>query len=108
MSLFDALQQSGLIHRLGWGLVHSLWLGIVIAVALALLLRLLRGRSANMRYLACCGAMVALLAATIGAVSLVQSPARTPEVSAVVPMPEAAPAPSLPLPAPTVLAVPNV
>ena len=104
MNLIYALEQSGQIHRVGWGLVHSLWLGMAIAAVLAWALWCLRGRSANARYFACCGAMVVLLAATVGAMVLVEPPARaaaTPAVGATpvaVAMPAASPGPRVDAP----------
>ncbi len=47
---------------IGWTLFHSLWEGAIIALVLALALRLLRAASG--RYGAACGAMLLLLAAS--------------------------------------------
>jgi uncharacterized membrane protein YgcG len=41
-----------IVERLGWGLLHFLWEGAVIAVLLAVVLRVLRYRSPSSRYLA--------------------------------------------------------
>jgi hypothetical protein len=49
------------VERLGWMLVHSLWQLAVVAVLAAVLLRLMRNRSARMRY-AVAVAMLALIA----------------------------------------------
>lgn len=49
------------VERLGWMLVHSLWQLAIVAVLAAVLLRLLRNRSARMRY-AVAVAMLALMA----------------------------------------------
>ena len=49
------------VERLGWMLVHSLWQLAVVAALAAVLLRLLRNRSARMRY-AMAVAMLALMA----------------------------------------------
>jgi beta-lactamase regulating signal transducer with metallopeptidase domain len=49
------------VERLGWMLVHSLWQLAIVAVLAAVLLRLLRIRSARMRY-AVAVAMLALMA----------------------------------------------
>ncbi len=49
------------VERLGWMLVHSLWQLAILAVMAAVLLRLLRNRSARMRY-AVAVAMLALMA----------------------------------------------
>ncbi|MBL8819974.1 MAG: M56 family metallopeptidase [Planctomyces sp.] len=50
------------VERLGWMLVHSLWQLAIIAILAAVLLRLLRSRSAQMRY-AVSVAMLSLIAA---------------------------------------------
>jgi formylglycine-generating enzyme required for sulfatase activity/beta-lactamase regulating signal transducer with metallopeptidase domain len=59
MNTLHAFLLSPLVERLGWGLLHFLWEGAVIAALLAVALRILRNRSPNARYLA---AWVALLA----------------------------------------------
>ena len=51
MELFKALHDSLLVYRLGWTLVHILWLGTAVAMALAAALWLLRNRSSQARYL---------------------------------------------------------
>lgn len=51
-----------LVARLGWMLVHSLWQGATVAGVAALVLRALRSRSANARYLVGCAAMTAMIA----------------------------------------------
>jgi len=45
-------------RRLGWALVHFAWQGAAAALLLAAVLPLLRRRSANLRYLACCLALL--------------------------------------------------
>ncbi len=51
MNLLEALWGSPLIHRFGCGLLHFLWQGLLIAMIVAVALRILRGRSAGARYL---------------------------------------------------------
>ena len=46
-----------MVQRLGWTLVHTLWQGVAIAAALAVVLRLLRAAPASVRYAASCAAM---------------------------------------------------
>jgi len=46
------------VHRLGWTLVHSVWQVALVSCALACLLALMRGRSANTRYLIAYPALV--------------------------------------------------
>ncbi len=47
-------------ERLGWALLHSLWQGAIIAVALVILLSLLRRSSAALRHAVCLVALLAL------------------------------------------------
>jgi len=61
---------SFLLHPLaaavGWMLLHFLWQGLVAALATALLLRLLRGHSAQARHLAACaGLLICLIMPTV-------------------------------------------
>ncbi|AHJ98810.1 M56 family metallopeptidase [Hymenobacter swuensis] len=50
MNWLEQLLPSALVRALGWTLVHSLWQGAVVALALAGLLLLLRQHSAEVRY----------------------------------------------------------
>jgi hypothetical protein len=52
-----------IITRLGWAVVHSLWEGVAIGIALALVLMVLRRGSAASRHAACLLAMIAMIAA---------------------------------------------
>ena len=47
-----------LIHAIGWSLLHFLWEGAIIALLLASALSLLGNRSAQLRYMAACCALV--------------------------------------------------
>lgn len=58
MSAIQGLLSAPLTDRIGWALVHFLWQGAVLAIVLGTLLWLLRHRSANLRYLASCGALI--------------------------------------------------
>ena len=60
MTLLSRLVQSTAANALGWTLVHSLWEGALIALALAALLSAVR--SPRLRYAAACVAMLSLLA----------------------------------------------
>lgn len=66
------------VESLGWMLIHSLWLVAVITGVAGLILRLLRQRSANLRYIVGCVALLLSLAAM--PVSLVYLIASAPEV----------------------------
>ncbi len=53
---------SGAVSQsLGWALLHLLWQGTLVAVALAVALRVLDRRAASVRYLLSCGALALLL-----------------------------------------------
>jgi GWxTD domain-containing protein len=60
LSAMDALVRSASAKALGWTLLHSLWEGAVIALALAIVLGI--ARSSRVRYAAACLAMLGLLA----------------------------------------------
>lgn len=62
MSRFFDLPTHPLVEKLGWGLVHFLWQGTVIAVLLSLALWMLRRCSANVRYLTALTALLILVA----------------------------------------------
>ena len=51
------LQNTHLIEIAGWTLLHSLWQGAVVAFALFVALRAMKGATANARYLTACLAM---------------------------------------------------
>ncbi|NNB97732.1 M56 family metallopeptidase [Corallococcus exiguus] len=50
------------LEAVGWALVHLVWQGALVAVALALALRWVGRRSANLRYALACGALGIMLA----------------------------------------------
>src|SRR5581483_2041151 len=50
-----------LTERVAWTLLHFLWQGALVALALAAVRTLLRRKSANTRYLASCVAMLLML-----------------------------------------------
>jgi uncharacterized protein (TIGR03435 family) len=58
----------------GWALVHFVWQGAGVALLAALLLRMCRHRSASVRYLIACGAMVAMLVSVAITGVLTQGP----------------------------------
>ena len=63
-----------LVHRLGWGLVHFLWQGAAVGMLLAAGMFVLRRRSANVRYLVGCLALLAMAASPIVTAALVSAP----------------------------------
>ncbi len=61
MTLFSTCADSPIVRQCGWALIHSLWQGFLLMGLLAAALRLLRGRSANVRYVLACVGLVALV-----------------------------------------------
>jgi bla regulator protein blaR1 len=61
MSAIDTMLGSPLAQAIGWALVHLVWQGVVVAGILAAALALLQKKSAHVRYLASCAAMLVLL-----------------------------------------------
>lgn len=85
-------------QRVGWALLHLVWQGAIVAVTLAGAVRLLRRRSANVRYVAACCALgaLALLPVLTGLLAPVQPTDQVPvvvEAFAPEPEPVIAPAP---------------
>ena len=62
MRTIEALMGSSAVHRIGWALLHSLWLSTGVALVLAVVLRRLRRAPAESRYLAACIALVMMVA----------------------------------------------
>ena len=60
MSAIDQLLGGAVLQRFGWALVHFVWEAAVVVLLAAAVLRLLRSRSANARYVVACGAMLVL------------------------------------------------
>ncbi len=50
------------LHLMGWVLVHSLWIGVLVAGALSVAFGVLRRRASAVRYGMACGALVVLVA----------------------------------------------
>ena len=57
--------ESGLVHQVGWTLIHFLWEGSILAGLLALLLWATKGRSPRLRYGLACFVLMAMLVAPI-------------------------------------------
>ncbi|HEY2584238.1 MAG TPA: carboxypeptidase regulatory-like domain-containing protein [Tepidisphaeraceae bacterium] len=65
MTVLQPMLESPQTQRLGWTLLHSLWEGAAVAVALMLVLWLMRGAAAGARYAVSCAAMLAAFAIPI-------------------------------------------
>ena len=63
MSTLENIISQQVIQKLGWTLIHFLWQGTVIALLLAILLKLLHKSTPNLRYIVACSVLgiVALL-----------------------------------------------
>lgn len=53
-SAFAAFPQNPLVEAIGWALIHSLWIVVLMALMLYLLLRLTRKKSPQLRYAISC------------------------------------------------------
>ena len=62
-----------LVEHVGWVLLHFLWQGAVIALALGVLLALTREAQARLRYVFSCSALVLMLGATLATGALMRS-----------------------------------
>ena len=54
MAALEQILTPQTIERVGWTLIHSLWETVAIALLLLVVLRILKRRSANARYLGAC------------------------------------------------------
>jgi beta-lactamase regulating signal transducer with metallopeptidase domain len=82
MNLLETLMSMSIVEALGWALIHFVWQGALIAVVAALVLHLLRRRSANTRYLVGCGAMALMIVAPIATMIAMWPGAAAPAVAA--------------------------
>jgi len=58
MEFLENILSQGLVQRLSWTLVHFVWQAGMVALLLAILLKLLRKSSAKLRYIVACLALV--------------------------------------------------
>ncbi|MHC4672798.1 MAG: M56 family metallopeptidase [Planctomycetota bacterium] len=124
MGVLASVFSEAIIVRLGWVLLHFIWQGAALAVLLALLMLLLRNRSANSRYLLGCLGLILMIAlpaityvvipipdlpapAITAEISEVSSDLKLPPVSIPIALLDREPVPALPGPsvsAPTITA----
>ena len=88
MEWITAICRSDAAYRLGWALIHTLWLGTALAATFAVAMAVLRRRSANTRYLLSCIALLVLAAVPVAAFVMTPTPGAAGEW--VVPGPVAA------------------
>jgi beta-lactamase regulating signal transducer with metallopeptidase domain len=67
MNRLDGLRSLPWIDAIGWALLHSLWQGAAVALALGFVLGALRRARPQVRYLAACAAMILLIALPVSA-----------------------------------------
>ena len=65
--------QIGPAETLGWTLIHFLWQGAIVAALLKLILNSLARSSAQLRYVAACGGMAALVVCPLVTFSSLQA-----------------------------------
>ena len=61
MALLNNILTQGTAQRFGWMLVHFVWQAAIVALVLAILLKLLRKSSANLRYIVACLALITMV-----------------------------------------------
>jgi beta-lactamase regulating signal transducer with metallopeptidase domain len=83
MSTLETLRSLPAVEALGWALLHFVWQGAAIAVLVAAVLWLMRGRSANARYLVACAGMALMIVAPAVTVVLAW-PSRAADTAAVI------------------------
>lgn len=74
MNAITQLLGEGAIRAIGWALLHSLWQGMIIALALAFVLLAMRRQSSNARYLAGLSALGLLFIAVVFTFFKIYSP----------------------------------
>ena len=72
MTSLIPLYEQPLIHAVGWSLLHFVWEGAIVALLLSCALRLLRGRSSQLRYMATCCALVLMAASPLATFGLLR------------------------------------
>ena len=81
MNAMRACLSQPLSERVGWALVHFLWQGALVAALLGAFLWFTRRRSANLRYVACCGALLLMAACPAATFFLLAGPGAAPPVA---------------------------
>ena len=71
MNPLEYLSSLPIIQALGWTLLHFLWQGALVAAAVGLLLSVMRRRSPNARYVACCAGMALMIAAPLTTLGII-------------------------------------
>ena len=80
MNALSLLSPQEIAERIGWTLLHSVWQTALIGIVLALLLRWLRGASANLRYALACSALALVVLWPIRTSGILSVPAHRTSV----------------------------
>ena len=72
MIALENILSEEIIQRLGWTLLHFVWQAVVVSLLLAILLRLLRKSTANLRYIFACLALGLIVLLPVITIHLVQ------------------------------------
>jgi beta-lactamase regulating signal transducer with metallopeptidase domain len=74
MEILHDIFQAAIVQRIGWTLVHFVWQAAAIAIALAIMLKLLQKSSANLRYAVGCMAMLLIVIMPAVTIRLIDVP----------------------------------
>ena len=77
--LQDILSQE-IVERLGWTLLHFIWQAAAVALILAILLRILRKSTANLRYISACLALVLIVLLPVITILLIPASDSSPAI----------------------------
>ncbi|MCD4830640.1 MAG: M48 family metalloprotease [Anaerohalosphaeraceae bacterium] len=72
MDTLENVFSQEVIQRLGWTLVHFMWQGIAVAIVLAVVLKMMKKSSANLRYIIACIGLAVMVALPIATLSIVE------------------------------------
>lgn len=78
---FINLIPSYIVNAIGWTLIHTLWQGALIAIIVAISIRMIPVRMSNLRYALTCGAMAILFVLSVGTFFYVVEPPAATQMS---------------------------
>ncbi len=87
MTIFENAFAQEAMQKLGWMLLHFVWQGAIVALFLAILLRLFRKSSANVRYIISCAALGLIVLLVIVTLQYITVSSPHPEAVSVVEQP---------------------
>jgi len=61
MEILESILSQQIVEKLGWTLIHFVWQGAAVAILAAVVLKLLRKASSNLRYVVACMALVVIV-----------------------------------------------